>query len=386
MSNLDAVFQPYTLKNLTLRNRVVMAPMTRSFCPDGVPRDEVAAYYRRRAEGEVGLIVTEGIGIDHPAALGDSGLGDNNQPVIHGDEAVEGWRRVVDEVHAAGGLIAPQLWHQGPNRLQGTGRHPDVPSCRPSGLWGPANGFTSIAPEVAREALKPSTPMTESDIADTIAAYGRSAANAKKVGFDAIAIHGAHGYLIDAFMWPEVNQRTDQWGGDLTNRLRYGVEVLKAIRAAVGEEMPIMFRFSQWKQADYAARIASTPAELEQILGAFSDAGVDIFDASTRRYHEPAFADQDPQLGLAGWTKKLTGKPTMAVGSIGLQSEMFESFGQGGSASSDNIKDVARRVEQGEFDLVGVGRALISDAAWARKTRLGATVQPFSVPALMELA
>jgi 2,4-dienoyl-CoA reductase-like NADH-dependent reductase (Old Yellow Enzyme family) len=386
MSNaLDILFQPYPLKQLRLRNRVVMAPMTRGFSPGGIPRDNVADYYRRRAEGEVGLILTEGVGVAHPASLGDSGLGDGNQPVLHGDEALAGWRRVVADVHAAGGLIAPQLWHQGPLRLQGTGPHPQALSCRPSGGYGPTDRVTSFPPEVLQRASVPSEPMSESDIADVIAAFGQSAANAKAVGFDAIAIHGAHGYLLDAFMWTGTNQRTDRWGGSLEHRVRFGAEVIKSIRRAVGPDMPIMMRFSQWKQLDFKARIAETPEELAQILGAFADAGADAFDASTRRYHEPAFPKLGSPLSLAGWAKKLTGKPVMAVGSIGLEREMFESFGAGNSASSDNIQDVARRVEAGEFDLVGVGRALIADPAWTRKLRTAQPAQPFSMAQLGEL-
>ncbi|EEA02650.1 NADH:flavin oxidoreductase/NADH oxidase [Burkholderia sp. H160] len=385
MSALAPIFQPFTLRKLVLRNRVIMAPMTRSFCPDGIPGADVAAYYRRRAEGEVGLIVTEGVGIDHLASLGDSGLGDNDQPILHGEAALKGWKRVVDEVHAAGGLIAPQLWHQGPLRLHGTGPHPQVPSSRPSGLWGPDSGVTSIAPDVVQRARVPSQPMTESEIADVVAAYGRSAANAKALGFDAIAIHGAHGYMIDAFLWTGTNKRVDRWGGELRNRTRFGVEVLREIRRAIGDKIPIMFRFSQWKQADFNAKIAASPAELECILGAFADAGVDAFDASTRRYHDVAFPEFDTQLGLAAWAQKLTGKPSMAVGSIGLQRELYYSFGQGGSAASDNIIDVVQRVARGEFDLVGVGRALIADPAWPRKMRCAKPAEPFSMATMGRL-
>lgn len=384
-TSLATLFQPFNLKGLRLRNRVVMAPMTRGFAPGGIPRANITDYYRRRAEGEVGLIVTEGVGVDHPASIGDSGLGDDHQPVLHGEAALNGWRDVVKAVHAAGGLIAPQLWHQGPLRLQGTGLHPNVLSSRPSGLYGPADGVTSISPEVMQRAQVPTEPMSESEIADTIAAFGRSAANAKAVGFDAIAVHGAHGYLLDAFLWEGTNRRTDTWGGSLAHRVRYGVEVFKAIRAAVGADMPIIMRFSQWKQLDFKARIAENPDELGQILGALADAGVDMFDASTRRYHEPGFPTFDPALSLAGWAKKLSGKPAMAVGSIGLAKELYESFGAGSSAASDNVRDVARRIDAGEFDLAGVGRALIADPTWAQKLRTGKPVAPFSMALMGEL-
>src|SRR5271156_6746690 len=101
--SLDALFQPFTFKGLHLPNRVVMAPMTRSFSPGGVATEDVAAYYRRRAENEVGLIISEGTGVDRPASLNDP-----NIPRFHGDTELKAWKSVIDEVHAAGGLMAPQ--------------------------------------------------------------------------------------------------------------------------------------------------------------------------------------------------------------------------------------------------------------------------------------
>ena len=135
--DVEPLFKPLQVRGLSLANRIVMAPMTRNFSPRGVPGDDVAAYYRRRAEGGTGLLITEGVGIDHPAALGDAGLGENNLPHLYGDEALAAWKRVVDGVHRAGGKIVPQLWHQGVMREPGTGPHPEAPSARPSGLWGP---------------------------------------------------------------------------------------------------------------------------------------------------------------------------------------------------------------------------------------------------------
>lgn len=384
-SIINHIFQPIQIGSLTVPNRIVMAPMTRGFSPNGIPGQDVSSYYRRRAEGNVGLIITEGIGIDHPAAIGDSGLGDGNQPILHGEAALNQWKTIVDNVHAAGGLIAPQLWHQGPLRINDTGLHPDALSCRPSPSGGPADRTTSFSPEVVAKLNSPTKAMSDSDIADTIAAYTRSAANAKAVGFDAIALHGAHSYLIDAFLWADTNQRTDRWGGDLRNRTRYGTEVVKSIRAEIGPDMPIIFRFSQWKQSDFLAQIAKNPSELEIILDALSGAGVDIFDASTRRYEKAAFPDIDKYLTLAGWAKKITGKPAIAVGGIGLDGDLYDSMKTGGSASSDNIYDVAERIEKGEFDFAAVGRALISDPDWVKKLKSDENPNPFNLTDLAEL-
>lgn len=377
------IFRPLTVRGATLRNRIVMSPMTRMASPGGVPSEPMDAYYRRRAEHDVGLIVTEGIGVDHPTALGAGSLGEADMPELHGDAALARWGEIVAGVHRAGGVIFPQLWHQGPIRTHRTGPYPDLPSARPSGLWGPEGGFTTAQQPYLDQMLAPTEPMTDEDIVDVIAGYARSAANARSVGFDGIAIHGAHGYLPDAFFWHETNRREDRWGGAaLRERARFGAELVKAIRAEVGD-VPIMFRYSQWKQQDYEGRLAQTPAELEQLLGALADAGVDIFDASTRYYHHPAF--EASPLTLAGWTRKLTGRTTMAVGGIGLADELKNSFA-GEVGAVNNVPDVEQRIEAGEFDLVGVGRSLIADPEWAEKVRAGEPFLPFHPRVLASIA
>jgi 2,4-dienoyl-CoA reductase-like NADH-dependent reductase (Old Yellow Enzyme family) len=348
-----------------------------------VPNENVADYYRRRAEADVGLIITEGVGIDHPAALGKGAADECNVPRLHGEDALAGWKRVVDAVHSAGGVIFPQLWHMGPMRINGTGDFADVPSCRPSGLWGPKEARHAMPPHyMACGVTEPTSPMSESDIADVIGAYGRSAANAREVGFDGIAIHGAHGYLIDSFFWNATNLRTDRWGSDSTGRTRLGAEVIREIRKAVGNDLPVIFRFSQWKQQDFDARLAHTPQELGEFLQPLVDAGVDLFDVSTRVFKAPAF--EDSKLTLAGWTRKVTGKPTMCVGSVGLVKDLYNSFA-GGSEGVNNLDEVVSRFNGQEFDLVGVGRALLVDPDWARKARTGRTFEPFSLDAVATL-
>ncbi|MGO8856859.1 MAG: NADH:flavin oxidoreductase [Steroidobacteraceae bacterium] len=381
---VSPLFQPLAVRALMLKNRIVMAPMTRGFSPNGVPGRDVADYYRRRAEGETGLIITEGVGVDHPAALGDAGLQEANLPQMAGEAALDGWRCVVAGVHAAGGRIIPQLWHQGVMRKAGTGPHPEAPSCRPSGLWGPVGGTTALAAEDIVEFAKPTSPMTDNDIADVIAAYGRSAAHAVAVGFDGIAIHGAHGYLPDSFLWEETNHRADRWGGDRRRRSEFSVQVVKTVRAAIGEERPIIFRFSQWKQQDFRAKLASNPRELEEVLGPIAAAGVDVFDASVRYFNRPEF--EGSPMNLAGWAKKVTGRLSMAVGGVGLDKGYYDSQRDGTAQSSYNFEPLMQRFAAGEFDLVEVGRSLLHDAAWTRKVRLGEALQPFSEESLKALS
>jgi 2,4-dienoyl-CoA reductase-like NADH-dependent reductase (Old Yellow Enzyme family) len=365
----NPLFQPFKYKSLSLDNRVVMAPMTRSRSPNGKPGDDVAAYYRRRTEGGVGLIVTEGTTVDRPGSSNNPSV-----PNFYEPASLEGWKRVAKEVHAAGGKVAPQLWHQGMMRKPGTGPHPDGKSDGPSGLA--ANG------KLVGE------PMTEEDIADTVEAFAKAAAAAKEIGFDCVELHGAHGYLIDQFFWDGANKRTDVWGGDLVRRTRFAAEIVKAVRKRVGPDYVIIQRFSQWKQQDYAARLALTPKELEQFLAPLTEAGVDIYHASTRRFWEPEFEGSD--LNLAGWTRKVTGLPSITVGSVGLKGVDFvHSLRNPGDVSEvGDFSELEKRLARGEFDLVAVGRALISDPNWAAKVRDGRTheLQPFSPDAMKEFA
>jgi len=351
----DVLFEPLTLGKLQLNNRIVMAPMTRNMARDGIPGPENAAYYRRRTEGGVGLILSEGTVIDRPASRNLPGI-----PFFHGAEALSGWKRVVDTVHAAGGAMGPQIWHTGSTRAGWDGQG-EVES--PSGLVGP-NDPRGRA-------------MSEEDIADTIAAFARAVADAERLGFDVAELHGAHGYLIDQFFWSGTNLRDDKWGGPtIAERSRFAVEVVKAARAAVGADFPIILRLSQWKQQDYKARLASSPAEMEAWLAPLAEAGVDIFHCSQRRFWEPEFAEIDGEDGLnfAGWAKKITGKPTISVGSVSLDSEFLGAF-KGENSGASGIERLVARMEKGEFDLIAVGRALIADAAWADKVRDG---QPFT--------
>lgn len=349
-ANASPLFQPFTCRGLSIPNRIVMAPMTRAFSPGGVPGPDVAAYYRRRAEAGVGLILTEGTTIDRPAASNDA-----NTPKFHGAEPLAGWAQVRAAVHEADGKIGPQLWHVGMLRRPGTGHEPEAPSDSPSGVTHKGKRFL---PEPS-----------DSEVADMVDAYARAAGTAVELGFDCIEIHAAHGYLIDQFFWAVMNLREDRYGGDLVARATFAGEVVAACRAAVGPGVPILLRWSQWKQQAYEARLATTPDELESFLRVFVDAGVDMLHASQRRFWEPEFPEVDGESGLnlAGWCKKLTGLPTVTVGSVGLSSDFVGGWGK--DSKTRPITDVVERLDRGEFDLVAVGRALLQDPNWVVKVR-----------------
>lgn len=348
--SVEALFKPFSIGPLTLNNRIVMAPMTRMFSPEGIPGENVEAYYRRRAENGVGLIITEGTVINHPAAASHP-----NIPRFYGEDALDGWARIVQSVHKAGGRIIPQLWHVGTQRAVGQAPNPEALPIGPSGI--------------TADGLKVNEPMTKNEIDMVVDAFAQGAADAQRIGFDGIELHGAHGYLIDQFFWEQTNQRRDEYGGGIAERARFAVEIVKACRDAVGPDFPIIFRFSQWKIRPFTAKLAYTPDELAQFLSPLVDAGVDVFHCSTRRFWEPEF--EGSSLNLAGWTKKITGKPVITVGSVGLDSEFLSFFAEGKGGQNVSIDGLIERLEHDEFDLVAVGRALLVDPAWAAKIRDG---------------
>ncbi|MET0988175.1 MAG: NADH:flavin oxidoreductase [Steroidobacteraceae bacterium] len=351
-----SLFRPFQLGSMTLRNRLVMAPMTRCFSPGGIPGPNVAAYYGRRAAGGVGLIVTEGTAVPHAAACNDP-----NVPHFHGEAALAGWSHVVREVHAAGGKIVPQLWHVGLVRRPAVDNLHE-PSDNRAVAVSPS-GMISPTEQAARE-------MTEREIEQVIEAFATAAASSERLGFDGAEIHGAHGYLVDQFFWAPTNRRIDRYGGDAARRGRFAAELVQACRRVVRKDFPIILRISQFKQQDYSAKMASTPKELEQLLAPVVAAGVDAFHCSQRRFWEPEFPGSD--LNLAGWVKKLFGLPAITVGSVGLDGEFVSSLLAGASCRMTRVDRLLVMLERGDFDLVALGRALLVDPSWPVKIQRGA--------------
>ncbi|WP_292010644.1 NADH:flavin oxidoreductase [Chryseobacterium sp.] len=333
----EKLFTPFSYKNFQLKNRVVMAPMTRGQSDNGVPTQAIADYYARRAASEVGLILSEGTVINRRASKNLAGI-----PDFYGSEALQGWKNVIDSVHQNGGKMGPQIWHVGDTRM--SEEYPAIP-------------------------MEKAATMSLADIQDTIAQFAASAKSAKDLGFDCLEIHGAHGYLIDQFFWEVTNTRTDEYGGKtLKERSRFAVDIIKAMRAAVGDDFTIIIRLSQWKQQDYKSRLALTPNEMEEWLVPMKEAGVDIFHCSQRRFWEPEFEGSD--LNFAGWAKKITGQPTITVGSVGLNGDFMGAFAGQGSEAAD-LSELLKRLDREDFDLVAVGRAILNDYQWVKKVKEG---------------
>lgn len=369
--DLSPLFTPVTLGSCVVNNRIVMAPMTRNYASGGTLAESAVDYYRRRAEGGVGLILTEGIAISdiaaHTATIPQLALG----------PAADMWRRVNDAVHGAGGKIMAQLWHTGLGRMRDQASDPSQPSIGPGVEFLPAD-----SPLASGGLLPPGRAMEQSDIDAAIEEFATAALNAKSAGFDGVELHAAHGYLIDQFLWAQTNRRTDGYGGDLKQRTRFAVEIIREIRHRVGPDFPIGMRFSQWKLPQhYNVKALVDPSELETMLDPLTAAGIDFYDASTRRYWEPEF---NTELTLATWTKRITGRPVIMVGSVGLAGALDTTSQTVNVRPDADLGPVVKMIETGQADMVAVGRALLSNPDWANKVRTGdmTTLVPFDSQAL----
>jgi 2,4-dienoyl-CoA reductase-like NADH-dependent reductase (Old Yellow Enzyme family) len=346
LTDRSPLFTPFRLGRLDLRNRFVMPAMQRGMCDNGAPKPELAAYYARRAEGGVPLIIGESAAVDHPSAT--------VQPNASWLTAATagGWARCVDAVRTAGGQMLLQLWHEGAVRNDGQ-------ALSPSGRVHPgkANGRT----------------MTLEEMKAIGEGFVQSACIARDIGAAGIEVHGAHGYLLDQFLWHGSNVRDDGYGGpDIADRVRFPAEIVSAIRHECGPDFLISLRFSQWKEVDYSARVAADPGELERMVTILREAGVDVLHCSTRRFWEAEWSGDGKN--LAGWVKALSGLPTITVGSVGLDTDVMTTFIEGtdpGARVPEAIADLETRLAAGEFDLVAVGRALIGDPDFVKKLEAG---------------
>ena len=355
---LDALFTPLKIRNLTLRNRFVMPGMQRGFMDDGAPTPRMVEYMRRCAAGGPGLIISESTSPDHPSAYW--------QPVMGRMEPAtsSAWREVVDAVHAGGAGFLLQIWHPGAMRKVAED-HPlsSYPALSPSGLiqGGRPNGRA----------------MTRRDLQELKLAYVEAARHAQSLGFDGVEVHSAHGYLLDQFLWAETNRREDEYGGDsLAARARYSVEIAAAIREAVGESFVISYRFSQFKEVDYGARIASSPEDLQPMLKLLRSAGVDLFNVSSRRCRKPEWPERaHSSYTIAEWVKSMTDAPVMTCGSVGVNVEMFANLFDDEEPTQQSVERdldfLGERVARGTLDLVGVGRMHIANNDFVNKVRAG---------------
>jgi 2,4-dienoyl-CoA reductase-like NADH-dependent reductase (Old Yellow Enzyme family) len=356
--DIAPLLQPLEIGRLRLRNRFVLPGMQRAWTVDGAPTERMREYYRQRALGGTALVITEACAVDHPSATSNSLFGWLTA------RTAGSWASCVDAVHSAGGAMFLQLWHQG--AVDTGGADEGFVALSPSGLAHPDKPFGRAA--------------SAADLAAIRQAFVRSAVYAQETGADGVEIHACHGYLLDQFLWPAINRRTDRYGGAaMSGRAAFPAEVIAAVREATGPDFTISVRISQWKELDYEAKIAATPGELGELVSILRSAGADLFHVSTRRFWTPEWEGSD--LGLAGWVKSFAGAPVIAVGSVGLDVDVMATL-EGEEArptGNSRIEDLVRRFRRGDFDLVSVGRSQIGDPDWVAKVsddRIG-EIRPF---------
>jgi 2,4-dienoyl-CoA reductase-like NADH-dependent reductase (Old Yellow Enzyme family) len=347
--DITPLLQPFRIRRLQLRNRFVMPGMQRYWCVDGAPDHRLREYYRRRVLGGAALVVSESCAVDHPSATKNPTFA----RISPGTR--DAWRACVAGVHEAGGAMFLQLWHQGAVNYGGDAdSNPAFVALSPSGLAHPGESFGRAA--------------TEEELRGVKRAFVQGALDAAEIGADGVELHSAHGFLLDQFLWPGTNVRTDRYGGPaITDRATFVAEVAEAVREATGPDFVISVRISQWKESDYDARIVEEPGQLGQLVSMLRSAGADIFHVSTRRFWTPEWDGSD--LGLAGWVKSFTDAAVIAVGSVGLDIDVMATLDgqEARPTGASRIGELVRRFQRGDFDLVSVGRSQIGDPEWVAK-------------------
>lgn len=271
------LFEPYQLGNLELNNRIVMAPMTRARNPDGIPNERNATYYRQRAAA--GLIITEG------TAISATSMGVLHIPGLYTPAQTDGWKKVTQAVHDAGTKIFTQLWHVG--RVSHITNQPGgilpvsaaaIPAANSTAWAYDANGQEDFVPVSVPRAL------ATDEVGLIVADFAKAAANAIAAGFDGVELHGANGYLVEQFLNPHINKRTDQYGGSIENRSRFLLEAIDACIAAIGAER-VAIRLTPYGglyDMQHYEGLEETYAYLAAALGKRKIAYIHIMDQQSR--------------------------------------------------------------------------------------------------------
>jgi 2,4-dienoyl-CoA reductase-like NADH-dependent reductase (Old Yellow Enzyme family) len=341
------LFWGLTIGNLILKNRIGLAPMTRTSAEEnGVPSEQMIDYYHRYAKGGFGLLISEGTYPDEAYSQGYS-----NQPGIANKKHIEGWKKVTAKVHEAGSRMICQLMHAGAlsqgNIYKNNTIAPSavLPKGEQLGFYGGEGAYP--APEA----------MSHEDILQATQGFVNAALNARDAGFDGVEIHGANGYLLDQFLTDYTNQRTDEYGGSTGNRVRLLVEVCQAVRKAVGADFPVGIRISQGKVNDYTHKWAGGEKDAQIIFSQLGSAGIDFLHVTEFQVNAPAFTENGPT--LAALAKKWGKLPVFANGNLNTP-ELAEAM-----------------LKNGEVDLVAVGKAALANKDWPNKAEKGDPLEEF---------
>lgn len=347
MTKDNSLFESIKLGNLTLENRIGLSPMTRtSATTEGLVTDEMVSYYAKFTRGGFGLTITEGVYTDDRFSQGYF-----NQPGIINEEQTKAWKKVTDIVHENGGKVIAQLMHAGAlsqgSRFTKETLAPS--SVKPKGeqleFYG-GHGEFSI-PKVA----------TKDDITHVINGFVAAAKHAKEAGFDGVEIHGANGYILDQFLTDYTNKRTDEYGGSAENRVRLSVEVVKAVREAVGQDFVVGIRISQGKVNDHHHKWADKEKDAATIFGELGQAGLDFIHVTEYEAWKPAFSEGDAT--FAALAKKYGKLPVIA---------------NGGLHDPEKAKEI---IENGEADIITIARGALANSDWPNKVKHGEALAEF---------
>ncbi|MGJ9404471.1 NADH:flavin oxidoreductase [Arthrobacter sp. KK5.5] len=338
MPHFAPLWNSFKIGPTEVPNRVALAPMTRvSATEDGYATDRMAAYYSRFADGGFGLLITEGIYTDTAHSQGY-----RFQPGLATAEQAEAWAQVVDAVHARGSRMFAQLMHAG---AQSQGNRFVPTTVGPSAIApkGEQLGFYRGEGPYRRPA-----EITREQMCEVREGFVAAALNARAAGFDGVEIHGANGYLLDQFLTDYLNERTDEYGGTPENRVRFAVEISRAVREAVGPSLSVGIRISQGKVSDHGHKWSGA-AEAETIFTALAATGIDYIHTTERRADAPAFEGGGDS--LAALAKRHSGLTIIANGSL------------------DDPASASALVESGAADVVALGKAALATRDWPRRAR-----------------
>lgn len=347
------LFADWRLNRLELRNRLVVAPMTRiSASQEGMPTEAMARYYERFARGGFGLVITEGTYTDQAYSQGYA-----NQPGLSDRQQAQGWQQTVNLVHAAGGKIVAQLMHAGALSQANRFRNETV-------------GPSAVQPKGRQMAVYRGHglyclphSMSEAEIEQVIEGFARAAIFAvETAGFDGVEIHGANGYLLDQFLTQHTNLRSDSWGGSIERRICLSAKIARAVRQAVGSAVPVGMRISQAKVNDSAHKWKEAEAGAAIVFGTLADAGLDYIHVTEHEAWQPAFGDNTPSL-ISLAHKNAPGLTIIANGNLHDPQRAAQALSNGA-------------------DLIALGRGALANPAWPRLIADGCAPKNFD-PALL---
>ena len=341
------LFSPFALGPLTLKNRIGLAPMTRTSAnEDGTANAQMLAYYTRFARGGFSLLISEGVYPDEEYSQGY-----HHQPGIANAAHIASWREVTDAVHQAGAAMICQLMHAGAlvqgNRYMDQAIAPSAlaPKGEQLSFYGGGGPY-----RVPRE-------ITRGEIEALIRDFAKAAHNAQLAGFDGIEIHGANGYLLDQFLTDYTNQRRDEYGGSTENRVRLLAEVVAASRQALNPQIPLGIRISQSKVNDYTHKWAGGEKDAEIIFSALAQAGADFIHVTEYQALSPAFDEGGPT--LVSLAKKYGQVPVIVNGNLNEPEKAEVMLAKGGA------------------DIITIGKGALANPNWPGQVAQGQELQPF---------